>query len=49
MTVPDVGSAIRLIIRIKVVFPQPDGPTKTVRVPSGTSRFSLSTATVLSA
>ncbi len=49
MTVPDVGSTIRLIIRIDVVLPQPDGPTKTVSVPSGTSRFRLSTATVPSA
>ena len=38
--VPDVGSIIRLIIRIDVVLPQPDGPTKTVSVPAGTSRFS---------
>ena len=49
MMVPDVGSTIRLIIRIDVVLPQPEGPTKTVNVPSGTSRFRLSTATVPSA
>src|SRR3984885_11446271 len=48
-TVPDVGSAIRLIIRIDVVLPHPDGPTKTVSVPWGTSRFSRSMATVPSA
>ena len=44
--VPDVGSIIRLIIRIEVVLPQPDGPTNTVSVPVGTSRVRLSTATV---
>jgi len=32
--VPDVGSIIRLIIRIEVVLPQPDGPTNTVSVPA---------------
>src|SRR5882757_3723148 len=46
VSVPDVGSIIRLIIRIDVVLPQPDGPTNTARVPSGTSRLSSSTATV---
>src|ERR1700759_4045599 len=45
-TVPDDGSAIRLIIRMDVVLPQPDGPTNTVSVPGGTSRFSRATATV---
>jgi hypothetical protein len=49
MTVPDVGSTIRLIIRIDVVLPQPEGPTKTVSVPLGTSSVKLSTATVPSA
>ena len=44
--VPDVGSIIRLIIRIEVVLPQPDGPTNTVSVPSGSSRVRSSTATV---
>src|SRR5882757_91001 len=44
--VPDVGSIILLIIRIDVVLPQPDGPTKTARVPSATSRVRSSTATV---
>ena len=38
VSVPDVGSIIRLIIRIEVVLPQPDGPTNTVSVPSGTSQ-----------
>src|SRR5690242_4589647 len=46
VSVPDVGSIIRLIIRIEVVLPQPDGPTNTVSVPCGTSRLRLSTATV---
>src|SRR5258707_9979767 len=46
VSVPDVGSIIRLIIRIEVVLPQPDGPTKTVSVPSGTSSVRSSTATV---
>src|SRR5579875_3187964 len=48
ITVPEVGSIIRLIIRIDVVLPQPDGPTKTVSAPRGTSRVRLSTATVAS-
>src|SRR5829696_2436821 len=46
VSVPEVGSIIRLIIRIDVVFPQPDGPTNTVSVPFGTSSVRLSTATV---
>src|SRR6186997_213819 len=46
VSVPDVGSIIRLIIRIDVVLPQPDGPTNTARVPSGTSSVRSSTATV---
>src|SRR5690349_20405832 len=46
VSVPDVGSIIRLIIRIDVVLPQPDGPTNTVNVPSGTSSVRSSTATV---
>ena len=33
--VPDVGSISRLIIRIEVVFPQPDGPTSVVIFPFG--------------
>src|SRR4051812_49324740 len=44
--VPDVGSIVRLIIRRLVVLPQPDGPTNTVICPVGSSRDSLSTATV---
>jgi hypothetical protein len=44
--VPEVGSIILLIIRIEVVLPHPDGPTKTVNVPSGTSSVRSSTATV---
>ncbi len=43
---PEVGSTIRLIIRMDVVLPQPDGPTNTVSVPSGTSSVRSSTATV---
>jgi hypothetical protein len=43
---PLVASIIRLIMRRVVVLPQPDGPTRTVRSPSGTSRSTLSTATV---
>src|ERR1700727_3865465 len=48
-TVPEVGSTIRLIIRIDVVFPQPDGPTKTVNDPAGIRIVRSSTATVPSA
>ena len=44
--VPSVGSIRRLIIRSEVVLPQPLGPTKTIVLPSGTSRSSASTATV---
>src|SRR5882757_3473968 len=43
---PLLGSTIRLIIRSVVVFPQPDGPTRTVIEPSGMSSDSSSTATV---
>src|ERR1700754_4124257 len=46
VNVPDVGSIIRLIIRIDVVLPQPAGPTNTVNVPSGPSSVKSSTATV---
>ena len=46
VSVPEVGSIIRLIIRIDVVLPQPDGPTNTVSVPAGTSSVRSSTATV---
>lgn len=44
--VPSLGSIIRLIIRRVVVFPQPDGPTRTVMERSGISSDSRSTATV---
>src|SRR4029453_4536986 len=44
--VPLEASIIRLIMRRVVVLPQPDGPTRTVRSPSGTSRSMLSTAVV---
>jgi hypothetical protein len=43
---PDVGSTSRLIIRIVVVLPQPDGPTSTAISPASTSRESSLTATV---
>src|SRR3954453_6440809 len=43
---PDVGSPNRLTIRIVVVLPHPDGPTKTAISPGGTSSESSSTATV---
>ncbi len=46
VTVPDVGSIIRLTIRSEVVLPQPDGPTSTVIRPVGAVRVSPSTATV---
>ncbi len=46
VSVPEVGSIIRLIIRIEVVLPQPDGPTNAASVPSGTSSVRSSTATV---
>lgn len=41
---PDVGSDSRLIIRIIVVFPQPDGPTNTTISPAGMSSDASSTA-----
>src|SRR6266542_856995 len=34
---PEVGSIRRLIIRMVVVLPQPEGPTRTTVWPSGTS------------
>ena len=49
VSVPEVGSIIRLIIRMEVVLPHPDGPTKAASVPSGMSRVRSSTATVPSA
>ena len=44
MTVPASGSIIRLMMRIVVVFPQPDGPISTQTSPSGTVSVSRSTA-----
>src|SRR3954453_18843578 len=44
--VPDDGSTRRLIIRMVVVLPQPDGPTRTAISPSPTSSESSCTATV---
>ena len=41
---PDVGSTIRLIIRMVVVFPQPDGPTNTTILPAGMTMLNSSTA-----
>ncbi|VAZ80962.1 hypothetical protein LAUMK4_05251 [Mycobacterium persicum] len=49
VTVPEVGSTIRLIIRSAVVLPHPDGPTNTVSLPGGTSRLNRSRAVVPSA
>jgi len=43
---PEVGSISRLIIRIDVVFPHPDGPTRVVILPFGAVIVRLSTATV---
>lgn len=43
---PSVGSIMRLTMRRVVVFPQPEGPTKTATLPSGTSRLRSSTAVV---
>src|SRR4051794_38717822 len=42
--VPEVGSIIRLIIRIVVVLPHPDGPTNTTISPAGIFMLILSTA-----
>ena len=42
--VPELGSMRRLIIRIVVVLPQPDGPTNTVVPPAGNSSDTRSTA-----
>ena len=41
---PLVMSIMRLTIRIAVVFPQPDGPTRTQISPAGTLSESASTA-----
>ncbi|GGK95782.1 hypothetical protein GCM10009769_12390 [Curtobacterium luteum] len=45
-TDPDVGSTMRLIIRRRVVLPQPLDPTKTVVVREGMTRWKSSTAVV---
>ena len=42
--VPDVGSISRLIIRIVVVLPHPDGPTKMTILPAGIVIVTSSTA-----
>src|SRR5689334_9079988 len=42
--VPEVGSMSRLIIRIVVVLPHPEGPTNTTISPAGISMFTESTA-----
>src|SRR5689334_2787841 len=41
---PDVGSMSRLTILSDVVFPQPDGPTRTQIFPAGISRLRSLTA-----
>jgi hypothetical protein len=41
---PEVISTIRLTIRIAVVLPQPEGPTRTQISPASTSSVSPSTA-----
>ena len=41
---PEVISIIRFTIRIAVVLPEPDGPTRTQISPAGTSSESASTA-----
>src|SRR5215813_2768398 len=45
-TWPEVARSRPAAIRRTVVFPDPDGPTRTRNSPSATSRFSSSTATV---
>jgi hypothetical protein len=44
VTVPLSGSIIRLMMRIVVVLPQPEGPISTQTAPSGTMSVSRSTA-----
>ena len=44
--VPSVTSSRPATIRRAVVFPHPDGPTKTMNSPSRTSRLNPSTARV---
>ena len=46
LIVPSVASSNPATIRSTVVFPQPDGPTNTKRLPSGISRSSEDTARV---
>ena len=41
---PEVMSTMRLAMRIAVVFPQPEGPTRTQISPAATSSVSASTA-----
>src|SRR6185312_2790565 len=43
---PEVGSSSPAIIRRAVVFPQPDGPTRTMNSPSAMVQVSASTALV---
>src|SRR5215831_2074326 len=43
---PEVGSSSPAIIRRAVVFPQPDGPTRTMKSPSAMVQVSASTAVV---
>src|SRR5689334_18061076 len=43
---PEVGSSSPAIIRSAVVFPQPDGPTRTMNSPSAMVQVSASTAVV---
>src|ERR1051326_1998549 len=43
---PEVGSSSPAIIRSAVVFPRPDGPTRTMNSPSATVQVSASTAIV---
>ncbi len=43
---PEVISTVRLTIRIAVVFPHPEGPTRTQMSPAGTSRLRWLTASV---
>src|SRR6218665_57338 len=45
-TSPDVGSTMRLIMRSRVVLPQPDEPTKTVVLRDGSTRLKSFTARV---
>ena len=45
-TWPELGSIIRLIIRSRVVLPQPEDPTRTVVLPEGRTKVKSPTATV---